>query len=134
MSKASSNLVINVCDAMEKGGTLTIRADKFFEQTTAPPHLATVARNFGRLTVEDTGRRVRQQAVNNLHRPAASGKSPSEEAGMELAIVDAIVTRNDGYIVVESGEGLGTRISVLLPQARTGTASGQSERPQDKSA
>jgi two-component system, cell cycle sensor histidine kinase and response regulator CckA len=126
-----TNLVINVCDVMASAGTLTIRVEQL-SQPRAMPHLPTVVRNFARLTIEHPGHRIRSEGLNALSPPA--GKSPSEQLGMELAIVDAIVTRNDGYVEVENGEQSVTKISVLLPQKATGTASKQSHSPQDKSA
>lgn len=128
-----TNLVIDACDAMENVGTLTIRVEEFSEQGTASPDVPSVARNFGKLTVEHTGQAIRHQALTDILRSSTPAKGSSEETGMELAIVDSIVTRNGGYIEVENGDGSGTKISVLLPQPAAGTAR-QSESAQDKSA
>jgi two-component system cell cycle sensor histidine kinase/response regulator CckA len=129
-----TNLVINASDAMEKGGTLTIGVDEFNEVRASPSRLLSVTSKFGRLTVQHTGHPIGQQTLQSLLRPSAPAKSEDEETRMELAIVDAIVTRNDGYIEIESSQQLGTKISVLLPQPKTGAATGQGESPQNKSA
>jgi two-component system cell cycle sensor histidine kinase/response regulator CckA len=128
-----TNLVIGACDAMEQGGTLTIRTAEFPDpKTQPPPKIASTAEDFGKLTVEHAGQGLRPEALNNILRPSTSGNTLGEAGGMELAIVDSVVTRNGGYIEVESDEHSGTKISVFLPKPVTGAR--ESEGPQDKSA
>jgi len=128
-----TNLVIGACDAMEQGGTLTIRTEEFPDPKTQPrPKIASTAEDFGKLTVEHAGQGLRPEALSNILLPSTSGKTLGEASGLELAIVDSVVTRNGGYIEVESDEHSGTKISVFLPKPVIGAR--ESEGPQDKSA
>ncbi len=84
------------------------------------------------LVVEDTGLGIPEEAVGRLGRPfeqfhqtVAFDGSPAEEGGgpraglpgtgLGLSIVKALVTLHGGTLIIDSEEGVGTAVRVLLP-------------------
>lgn len=107
LTQALLNLFINAVQATDKGGSVTV----------AP---FPVRGNRLGVRVSDTGcgmsEALRAQIFNPYFTTKASG------TGLGLAIVQKIVEDHNGEIRVESVEGQGTEISLLLPAA---DASGQ---------
>lgn len=99
------NLVGNALDALPKGGTLTIAAEK--EGRTL------------RLTVADDGPGIPEEVRERLFEPFQThGKKHG--TGLGLAIVKKIAEDHGGSVRVESGAGEGTRMIVSLPFRRPG--------------
>ena len=93
------NLVLNACDAMPKGGTLTIR-------TVAGPTVALVE-------VQDTGVGIPADIRGRLFEPFFTNKA--QGTGLGLSISAHIVTQHGGQIEVESEEGKGSTFRIALP-------------------
>ena len=93
------NLIINGVQAMEGGGTLTVRARPLNEGI--------------QLDVEDTGQGIEPEQLDKIFDLFISTKE--EGTGVGLTIVKQIVEGHGGRVNVESNPGQGTKFSILLP-------------------
>lgn len=99
MKQAVYNLIRNACQAMPKGGSLTITG--------------TFTDYEVRLSFVDTGKGISAEQMNKLFHPFATTRSTG--TGLGLLIVRRIIREHGGEIDIESREGQGTRVSLWLP-------------------
>ncbi|MBF0287851.1 MAG: PAS domain S-box protein [SAR324 cluster bacterium] len=105
------NIIINSCQAIveqqrqsgSKWGTLTIRTSIAEDQLV--------------ILFEDTGIGIPAEVKNKIFDPFFTTKSTGEGTGLGLSISYDIVQKHKGQITVDSKEGCGTTITVLLPLA-----------------
>jgi signal transduction histidine kinase len=96
------NLALNACDAMPRGGTLTITSG------------AAAGRRV-ELRVEDTGTGIKPEHLERIFDLYFTTKPHG--SGIGLSMVFRIVQMHDGDVEVTSTLGAGTTFRVLLPQA-----------------
>lgn len=112
------NLVINARDAMPAGGRVTIRTETL---EVSPGHLfdrlgaAVEPGAFAELSVADTGQGIAPEHLPHIFEPFYTTKEVGQGTGLGLATVAGIVSQSDGHIQVESIQGRGTTIRILLP-------------------
>ncbi len=96
------NLISNAADAMESGGTVTIRA-------------ALLGRSEGGvvLAIQDDGPGIPEEQLQRIFEPFFSTKFAG--TGLGLAIARSLVEQHDGTLQVESELGRGSTFLVLLP-------------------
>ena len=97
--QALLNLIINGVQAMENGGTLTVRAKPLNEGV--------------QIDVEDTGQGIQPEQLDKIFDLFISTKA--EGTGVGLTIVKQIIEGHGGCVSVESNPGHGTKFSILLP-------------------
>jgi PAS domain S-box-containing protein len=117
------HLVDNARDAMAGGGTLTLTTDtvRVDEQMRAErPWLR--SGDYVRLRVSDTGIGMAAEAAAHLFEPFYTTKPRGIGAGLGLSMVYGVVKQSDGFVWIDSSEGGGTCVTLLLPAADTGTA------------
>ncbi|MEM1274994.1 MAG: cache domain-containing protein [Pseudomonadota bacterium] len=100
------NLAINAAQAMEGGGTLTIR--------TGPADRDGVAGT--EIQVKDTGPGIPSEKIDHVFDPFMTTK-PGSGSGLGLSISQTLVTRVGGLISVDSDPGTGARFRVWFPSA-----------------
>ncbi|MGE0471549.1 MAG: PAS domain S-box protein [Nitrospira sp.] len=105
MSQVVINLIMNAVHAMPDGGTLRVGL--------AP------AQQMVELTIADTGHGMPKELVKKIFEPFFTTKEFGQGTGLGLTVVKGIIEEHQGSIVVESEEGKGTTIKVLLPLAST---------------
>ena len=126
LSQVLTNLAVNSRDAMPKGGKLTIdveNVDVDLAYAASRPTLK--PGRYVRLRVSDTGAGMNKVTLDHVFEPFFTTKPRGQGTGLGLATVYGIVTQAGGTIDVYSEQGLGTRVSVLLPatdQAPTAVA------------
>lgn len=99
MKQAFYNLIRNACQAMPKGGTLTIGGSfTDFEVN---------------ITFEDTGKGINPEQMGKLFQPFSTTRSTG--TGLGLLIVRRIIREHGGEIDIESREGRGTCVKLWLP-------------------
>jgi signal transduction histidine kinase len=101
--RAITNLVANAYQAMEAGGTLTIRG---------------IVMNGDRirLTIEDTGTGMTAEAVEHARVRFRSTRRAQGGTGLGLPIAMRIIADDHrGELEIDSTPGIGTKITVMLP-------------------
>src|SRR5262249_55061270 len=99
------NLLQNAVDAMPQGGTVTVTG-----QRTAT-HV--------RLSVRDTGSGIPVEHLAQIFEPLYTTKP--QGTGLGLYIVREIIAAHEGQVTVESIEGEGTTMTIMLPHTGTPT-------------
>ena len=105
------NLMLNACDAMDEGGSLTIAARRI----SPDPEGAGSDKEFIEVSVSDTGRGIAVTEINKIFDPFYTTKPPGKGTGLGLAISLRIIEAFGGRIRVESAEGKGSTFTVELP-------------------
>jgi PAS domain S-box-containing protein len=96
------NLIVNALEAMKEGGTLRARVWSSGDEA----HLG----------IEDTGVGIDQVSLAQVFDPFFTTKEAG--TGLGLSIVRKIVEQHRGEVRVESEQGVGTRVTVVLPRGR----------------
>ncbi|MEW6067314.1 MAG: response regulator [Nitrospirota bacterium] len=95
-----TNLIFNSIDAMPRGGRIAIETKKIDNEV--------------RINVADTGMGVPKEIKRRIFDPFFTTKGIVSD-GLGLSISYSIITRHGGRIEVESEEGEGTSITIILP-------------------
>jgi signal transduction histidine kinase len=97
------NLVMNALESMPGGGTLRVR----------------VACEDGQvlLSVADTGTGIDADALSHVFDPFFTTKEAG--TGLGLSIVRKIVDQHTGEVRIDTERGVGTRVTVVLPEGKT---------------
>jgi PAS domain S-box-containing protein len=114
------NLVSNASDATRSGGAIRIRYD-LYEATAGSAGQPAYVRpgRYARLLVSDTGHGLSPEVAAQAFEPFFTTKPAGLGTGLGLSTVFGIVKQSGGYVWIESEEGKGTSLFVLLPLAPT---------------
>lgn len=96
------NLILNAYDAMDEGGTLTLKSLEDQEG-----HVV--------IKVIDTGTGIPKEHIKSIFDPFFTTKQKSNGTGLGLYLSYNFITQHNGKISVKSKEGVGTEFTVLLP-------------------
>jgi signal transduction histidine kinase len=99
---ALMNLMLNAIQAMQGGGTLTVKTQ--------------VRDDALLIAITDTGKGMTDEQVKNVFEPFYTTKAQGMGLGMPYA--KKIIEQHQGAIRVESREGHGTRIEIELPAGK----------------
>lgn len=99
-----AQLVRNAVTAMPAGGTLSVG-------------VGTVEGDAVCLSVKDTGKGIPESMRERIFDPFFTTKDEPGRVGLGLSVAHGIVEAHHGRIRVESAEGRGTTITVILPAA-----------------
>ncbi|MCK5706391.1 MAG: PAS domain-containing protein [Candidatus Aureabacteria bacterium] len=94
------NVVLNAKDAMPKGGKLLIRTGR-------------ESKNIFVL-IEDTGKGIPGSIIGKIFDTAFTTKKEGG-TGLGLSVAFEIIKAHDGNIEIESEEGVGTKVKIILP-------------------
>jgi two-component system, cell cycle sensor histidine kinase and response regulator CckA len=111
-----TNLVVNACQAMPEGGTLTLRAEVVSEPLSANPEPSGVA-----LQVVDTGTGISPENMRRLFEPLFTTKAKG--IGLGLAVSKKLIEANGGTIAARSELGKSTTFTLYLPVYQKGQPS-----------
>jgi PAS domain S-box-containing protein len=110
------NLVTNARDAMPGGGWIFLETGAAtLNPTVEHPWVRSGTYAYVRATDTGVGMDARTQA--KLFEPFFTTKSPTEGAGLGMAMVYGLVKQHDGFVLVSSEPGKGTTVTVYLPPA-----------------
>ena len=100
------NLALNASDAMAEGGLLTIGVSNVSRPEGDYVHLA----------FRDTGLGMSEAVKARAFEPFFSTKGVGKGTGLGLSMAHGFVNQSGGQIDIESEEGAGTTIHILLPR------------------
>jgi CheY-like chemotaxis protein len=123
------NLCINARDAMAGSGRIEVavaRAD--VEHAVCASCRQRFSGRFVELAVADDGSGIPPEVLERMFEPFYTTKEVGQGSGMGLATVHGIVHEHAGHIRIDTAEGQGTRIGILLP-----VLAGPAEVPSQKS-
>ncbi len=98
------NLIINACEAMDKGGHITITEKRVLDRHSRPLAI---------LQVADNGPGIPENLKEKIFQPFFTTKA--EGTGLGLSIVERIIREHRGQIELEPKEGVGTTFIITLP-------------------
>jgi two-component system NtrC family sensor kinase len=104
MQQVVAHIVENAINAMPAGGKLEVS-------------LGAVDGDALRLRVIDTGKGIPSSIRERIFDPFFTTKGQQGQVGLGLSVSHSIVEAHHGRIVVESEEGMGAAVTVLLPAA-----------------
>jgi two-component system NtrC family sensor kinase len=102
LRQAFANILINACDAMPSGGTLTVETGMLDAQSIE-------------IRLEDTGVGIPRDQMTKVLDPFFTTKEKG--TGLGLSVVYGIVERHGGKLQIESEVGVGTTVLIRLPVA-----------------
>jgi two-component system cell cycle sensor histidine kinase/response regulator CckA len=112
INQVFNNVIINADQAMQDGGTITIRAENFpatLKNTTLP--LKNI--DYVKISIEDEGPGIPEKDISKIFDPYFSTKPKG--SGLGLSISFSIITKHEGIMTAESKPGEGTAIYIYLP-------------------
>ncbi|HEY8591848.1 MAG TPA: PAS domain S-box protein [Sphingomicrobium sp.] len=107
------NLAVNARDAMEDGGTLTIRGSK--ESIGAGDRASLGPGDYARILVEDDGHGMDADTLRLAIEPFYTTKELGRGTGLGLSMVHGLAAQSEGALHISSEVGKGTRIELWLP-------------------
>jgi len=111
------NLLVNGCQAMVDGGTLTIETRNLTIEDTNCFHFEVKPGTYVEITVQDTGIGMDEAIQKRIFDPFFSTKMPGDlkGRGLGLSTVFGIVKNHGGFITVDSKKNAGSVFRVALP-------------------
>jgi len=97
-------LMYNASEAMQKGGTLTVTANR-----------SVAAEGFLEVVISDTGCGISEEDMENIFEPFFTTKEEGKGVGLGLAVAYGIITQHNGTIIVESELDKGSMFKIRLP-------------------
>lgn|GEM_PF-2577070 len=119
MELALLNLCLNACDAMLAGGTLRISAHNVELDDVDAATMAVSPGKYVSLVVEDTGVGMSAEVVESAMQPFFTTKEHGHHSGLGLSLVQGLMHQIGGRINIDSTVGVGTRIELFIPVARS---------------
>jgi signal transduction histidine kinase len=98
------NLMYNASEAMQKGGILTVTANR-----------SVAVNGFLEIVISDTGCGIAEGDMGSIFEPFFTTKEEGKGVGLGLAVAYGIITQHNGTIAVESELDKGSTFTVRLP-------------------
>lgn len=116
LENAILNLVINARDAMPRGGRLRIEATDVHGDDLAAHNVPDPEGHYVKITVTDSGIGMPPDVKERAFDPFYTTKPAGQGTGLGLSMVYGFTHQSGGYCAIESEQGEGTRIILLLPR------------------
>ncbi len=97
------NLILNAAEACEKNGRIEIITE---EDSSS---------GFAHVVVSDNGKGIPKEHINRVFEPFFTTKGSGKGTGLGLSVSLGIIRKHEGTIEIESTEGKGTKVTVVLP-------------------
>jgi CheY-like chemotaxis protein len=111
------NLCTNACQAMSKGGKLTVTlTDVVSDRDLSDRFGRLPPGGYVRLEVADTGEGIPAELLERIFDPFFTTKPQGQGTGLGLSTVHGAVKSMRGLITVNSEVGTGSRFEIYLPQ------------------
>jgi signal transduction histidine kinase/ActR/RegA family two-component response regulator len=112
------NLAVNARDAMPGGGSLTITARNVVMDRVAAAGVSVSPGDYVEIAVEDTGVGMPPEVLAKVFEPFFTTKNAGQGTGLGLSQVYGFAQQSEGTASVESRQGEGTVVRLLLPRSR----------------
>lgn len=116
LESALLNLAVNARDAMQTGGTLTVRTRNVPRDQASVRGLEP-GREFVAIEVEDTGEGMSEDVKSRATEPFFTTKPVGKGSGLGLSQVHGFVIQSGGEVEIDTALGQGTRVRLYLPRA-----------------
>ncbi|MDZ7686056.1 MAG: ATP-binding protein [Gammaproteobacteria bacterium] len=115
METAVINLALNARDAMRNGGHLSINLRN---RVLATGETEATAGDYVEMRFADTGgRRAAGKQFGKVFEPFFTTKAVGKGTGLGLSMIFGFVKQSGGLITIDSEEGQGTVVTLLIPRA-----------------
>ncbi|MDB5393634.1 MAG: Histidine kinase [Rhodospirillales bacterium] len=119
LANAVLNLVVNARDAMPSGGKLTIVAENaVLDEDYRRHHDEVAPGRYVKVSITDTGVGMPKAVLDRAAEPFFTTKAVGKGSGLGLSMVFGFIKQSGGHLTIYSEEGLGTTISLYLPELR----------------
>lgn len=116
LQQVMTNLLLNARDAMEGKGHVSITLDWYQgSESECQIYQAPVEGSWVEIAVSDDGHGIAEDALPRIFEPFFTTKPVGKGSGLGLTVVQGIVKRCGGHLLVESRPGKGTRFRMLFP-------------------
>ncbi|MEI7639058.1 MAG: ATP-binding protein, partial [Syntrophus sp. (in: bacteria)] len=117
--KSLYNLVSNACEAMTKGGVVTIKTTNQYLDKPIQGYDQILEGDYVVLSVSDTGEGISANDLKRIFEPFYTKKIMGRSGtGLGLAVVWGTAKDYNGYINVQSEEGKGSTFTIYFPVTR----------------
>jgi len=108
------NLIINARDAMPGGGMVQVSTDNYDPDRAGVDSELPPGR-YVRIQVTDQGKGIPYDLIGRVTEPFFTTKEAGKGTGLGLSMVAGFVQQSGGRMKIDSGQGSGTRIELILP-------------------
>ena len=121
LETAFLNLAINARDAMPDGGKFTLTAQLTHITASQTAHLPgdLIPGEYVRVRLRDTGFGMSKALAEKVFDPFVTSKKVGTGSGLGLSMVQGFMRQSGGTIYLQTQEGSGTTVVLLLPVARS---------------
>lgn len=106
----------NARDAMEQGGTLSIRTRvQLIEEEDQERFGGVPTGEYVAIEIQDTGRGIPAEHLTRIMEPFFTGETSGPRSGLGLSMVNRFLEGAEGGLEITSCVGRGTTVTVLLP-------------------
>ncbi len=116
MENVILNLAINARDAMPEGGSLTIETHDVALKKPPPDVAEFVPGDYVSLVVRDSGEGMSEEVRQRALDPFFTTKPQGKGTGLGLSMTFGYVRQSNGYLVIDSAPGKGTRVTIFMPR------------------
>ncbi len=118
LENAILNLAINSRDAMPDGGELIFKtARKHLDEETIFMEAKLPAGDYLEFTVTDSGYGMSPEIIDRAFEPFFTSKEVGDGTGLGLSMVYGFASQSGGVVNIESEEGAGTTVAIMIPAA-----------------
>jgi len=121
LSKVVMNILQNSFESMDSDGKIILQTANVFLDTPLQGYETVGEGEYVCLAINDEGTGISKEDLARVFEPFYSKKSLGRSGtGLGMSVIWATIKDHDGYIDLESREGVGTTLRVYLPSTREG--------------
>ncbi|MBT3532795.1 MAG: response regulator [Rhodospirillaceae bacterium] len=118
LENALLNLAINARDAMPDGGRLMIgTTNRVLDEDAVAMHMDVARGAYVEIAISDNGTGIPEDLIERVFEPFFTTKEVGQGSGLGLSMVFGFTRQSGGHVTIESKEGKGTTVRILLPRA-----------------
>ena len=118
LENAILNLALNARDAMPQGGRLVIEtANATLDDAGVAARHDVVPGEYLMISVSDTGTGMSPEVADHAIEPFFTTKDVGKGSGLGLSQVYGFISQSNGYVTIDSEQGVGTTVKLYLPRS-----------------